>query len=248
MEAKDVNVRRTEGNVGLVGSNQDAQAWLEANTFYCETLHARITSQQCAENRRKAKHADFDGYKGPPQCLSCNKWQEEEQMKCQVCGESKLPTEFPKVSNTKRSKVCEVCTETKVQLEQLEQLEQPQPEQTEESIERARGYTKKKRTITCPECGRVRPNHARGICAMCYSRLQQDGTLDQRYPAQLNQQRTAPNRRQQVDVKNIQIKLDFPGADKVTQALQQQAEQELRTLEAQAAWVLLQWAEGQNAE
>lgn len=35
-----------------------------------------------------------------------------------------------------------------------------------------------RRTIACPECGRQRPHHGRGLCEMCHDRLSKTGDLD----------------------------------------------------------------------
>lgn len=231
MDTQNAHIRRTEGKVKLVGSNQDAQAWLEANTFWCSKLHARISYEQCRHNRsRQANGGDvFAGKEIIPQCQGCTDYPKEKKMKCQVCGESKSPTEFPRTSSAKRSNVCETCSQSQVQQEQPEQFISKHG---------------KKKIIKCLECGRELPNHARGLCARCYERFKSAGELDQRYPPQISQQRLGPREPSKTQVKALQIKMNFQGADQVTEALQRQAQQELRTLEAQAAWVLLQWAEG----
>lgn len=35
------------------------KAWLQANTLWCEGLQSRITPQQCAENRRRARSGEY---------------------------------------------------------------------------------------------------------------------------------------------------------------------------------------------
>jgi len=228
-------MRQLQGN-NLIGSNQDAQAWLEANTFWCSKLHARVSLEQCRHNRsRQANGGDvFAGKEIIPQCQGCTDYPGEEKMKCQVCGESKLPTEFPRKNRSTRSNVCKSCSQSQVQQEQPKQ--------------QTGNRHGKSRIIICLECSREKPNHARGLCARCYERLKSSGELDQRYPTQISQQRLGPREPSKTQVKALQIKMDFQRADQVIEALQQQAQQELRTLEAQAAWVLLQWAEGQNAK
>jgi hypothetical protein len=35
------------------------QAWLQANTLWCDGLRSRITPRQCAENRRRARSGEY---------------------------------------------------------------------------------------------------------------------------------------------------------------------------------------------
>lgn len=39
-------------------SEEAVEAWLERNTFWCEALDARLTPEQCAENRRRVRAED----------------------------------------------------------------------------------------------------------------------------------------------------------------------------------------------
>lgn len=51
----------------------NADAWLEANTFYCDRLHARISPAQCAANRARPESGDLLGEKPtrPTACADC---------------------------------------------------------------------------------------------------------------------------------------------------------------------------------
>lgn len=54
---------------------QDAQAWLDANTFFCDRLRARITPAQCEANRSRPETAEVtESGPGPtlqPACKDC---------------------------------------------------------------------------------------------------------------------------------------------------------------------------------
>lgn len=58
------------------------QQWLDANTFYCKSLKARITSSQCKINRTRPRSVsgDFNSHKRkafvmrPTSCEGCIEW------------------------------------------------------------------------------------------------------------------------------------------------------------------------------
>jgi len=81
--------------------NLDTQAWLDANTFQCERLRARITPAQCEANRSRPEGAVWVDDNGPgptlhPACKDCPRAAEPPQPKektvakekglCACCG------------------------------------------------------------------------------------------------------------------------------------------------------------------
>lgn len=53
--------------------------WMQQHTFYCPTLRARISPEQCQRNREQAVASWGDSGKkhsAPPQCARCTRWEE----------------------------------------------------------------------------------------------------------------------------------------------------------------------------
>lgn len=91
------------------GPELDAEEWLKQNTFFCESLRAMITPEQCQRNQKRGGGWDsLFGKEAIPPCQSCTQ-NREVKMQCAECRESKHPTDFRKLKSGKRSVFCEEC-------------------------------------------------------------------------------------------------------------------------------------------
>ncbi|MFW6178680.1 MAG: hypothetical protein ACOC43_10005 [Desulfohalobiaceae bacterium] len=282
----------------------DAEAWIKTNTFWCETLQARISPMQCEHNRKNAVKADFDGHMGPVQCATCQDWAERQKQigkeegtmpsnkkeaACRECGEVKkmhcrglcakcyyknlkalgkpgLDEKYPSVApgaaadkSDSQDQSSEQQAEGSGPQQQEDQSflrlagteegsegeantdQDPGPEQ-EATHRRLRQGTNIK--DNCLSCGNYRWLYARGLCEKCYHEAKNalpEEQFEQLYPKLWPQS-------SKVQDMALKLPLDFPGGERVRSALQTEAEQELRSVESQAAYILKIWAEGKLQE
>lgn len=136
----------------------DAEAFLSANTFYCERTRARITHAQCAINRQKpslkeknqGQHSGKRGSRGiHPDTAS--PYLDYKPFPCESCpGYESQKEENPAAIPAGKREVL-MAKSTKMGL--------------------------------CPECNQNKLIKSRGLCDRCYGTMWANKTLNKKYPS-----------------------------------------------------------------